>query len=449
MGTYPRAGFRVIGASSVQVDTGFFKTLRGILDAHHVGYRYTRSPRPKIVLKKNGATVESLSAELRSQLRSLEADFVVVEEPQTWHAGHETLIDLVTRIRPSPEAALHYPGLVPKIRMTFNPPPVGHWLQQLFEKEWAGVYPLDTFSLRDNFILNKVVDPTYLPLLLTTIPKERHPREIDGEWGTVATGVYAGYDDARHNVRRYVQSGRIVLPEGLPPFAIDPFKPLDWSLDFNVGYMASTISQDMHQQMITEFVPRPFNQPLAIARPMAPSFQPKICYVFEEIFGGINSTPAMTREFVKRFGPIARTQGVRIFGDASGGHGSQLIETGAKTNWQMIIRDLRAAGINKIEFCVQTANPPILDRVNMVREQFGTGDPEQCGFLIDADKCPETVNDFNLVQWVPGKNEIDKSDKSEDGLKRTHLSDELGYKLWFVRTRAMGQKINILDWASR
>ena len=47
--------------------------------------------------------------------------------------------------------------------------------------------------------------------------------------------------------------------------------------------------------------------------------------------------------------------------------------------------------------------------------------------LIDPMTCRELVVDCLSVKKVVGKNDIDKSDKSEYGLRRTHTSDALGY----------------------
>lgn len=440
MHQYPRARFLAIGASFVQLASGYIVTFLGHLERYNIPHRYVKSPHPMIELTECGAVLDTKSAEMREQLRSLEADYIVLEEPQTWDAGRETFFTLATRLRPSPSAVTHYPGLVPKIRASFNPPPIGHWIYEAFEKTFAGVYPCYRFSLRENTIHAKI-DPTYLPFLENTLPKERWPREIDGEWGTVSTGVYAGFDQAKHTVEVYNKEGRIQLPEGIPPFAVDPFTPICWSLDFNVGWMASVVGQWLDQRQVVEYEPQPLgNQPKKIVRPFADAWQSRLCYIFEEIFLPNATTPEVAKRFIDLYGPIARTTGVRLYGDRSGGNRSQ---TDRSTNWQIIIRLLKEAGIPIESFRVQSQNPEQLDRVNMVRDQFREG--ERVGFLCSEAKCPELINDFNLVQWVMGKNEIDKSDKSEDGLKRTHLSDALGYMVWFERQLALGRSVTTLN----
>lgn len=457
MHAHPKATFLAIGASFVQLASGYIETFIGLLERWKIPHKFTKSPHPTIELTECGAFLDTKSAEMREQLRSLEADYIVLEEPQTWDAGRETFFTIATRLRPSPSAVLHYPGLMPKIRASFNPPPVGHWIYDAFEKQFAGIYPCYRFSLRENSILAKI-DPTYLPFLEATIPKDRWPREIEGEWGTVATGVYAGFDRDRHTIEAYLDgqkrspSGRYVLPDGLPLFGIDPMQPLCWALDFNVGWMASVVGQWFDQPMIAELEPQPPPlQPKKVLKPFVPSWQNRLCYIFEEIFLENAGVPNAVRRFVELYGPLARRVGVRLYGDASGGGRSQAIDStsSARTNWQIAIRDLQAAGIRVESFRVQSQNPAVLDRVNMVREQFRTGDPERLGFLCSAEKCPELLNDFNLVQWVMGKNDIDKTDKSEEGVKRTHLSDALGYMIWYERLRAKGKNITLLDWKSR
>ncbi len=447
---YPRAAFGVIGASNVQLESGFFVSLRGILDKYGIPYKIVSSPRIKITLLDNGAVVDTYSAEMRERLRSLEIDRVVVEEPQTWEGGQETFLTLIERLRPSPSAIAHYPGISPQIRISFNPPPVGHWLHELFERRFAGVFPCYRFSLRDNVILQQI-DPTYLPLIEATLPKERWPREIDGHWGTVATGVYSGFDAARNTIEAYRDlMGREALPQGLPAFAIDPTKPLRWALDFNVGWMASVVGQLHEQQMLAEMRPDQFHGAHKTARVAVPGWQRSIWYLLDEIFLENAGVPNVVREFIRRYGAIARSTGVIIYGDASGGGRSQVLDSdsAARSPWKALIRDLTSAGI-RYEFRVQSRNPPIVDRIMAVRDSFSVGEDNACGLLLRAETMPQLVNDINLVQWSPGKNEIDKSDQSDEGKKRTHVSDALGYAIWYEQQRRLGREVKILDLKSR
>ena len=417
---YPKASFAAVGASFTQLQTGFFVTLKGICDQYGIGYTFTTSPRPKLVFKESGATVESFSAEQREKLRSLEVDRVVVEEPQTWENGRQTFETLVERLRPSPSAAIHYPGMLPKIRMTFNPPVVGHWLYDLFEKKWRGVYPCYRMSLRENTLLQGK-DPEYLPFLLATIPEERHAREIDGHWGTVATGVYRGFDSEKNTIEALrIANPTEPLPKSFPPFALDETKPIRWALDFNVGWMASVVCQIHAQPTITRFVPdfQP-GSTKRIEEPQEPGYQDRIVYALREIFLSDAGVPNVVKEFLRLYGDVARKSGVVLYGDASGGGRSQAIDSdsAARSNWAIVLRDLRAAGI-AVTMRVQRRNPAQLDRINDVREWFDMNG--RVGFLCSRESCPELVNDFNLVQFVPGKNDIDKSDNSEDGVKRSH-----------------------------
>ncbi len=428
---HPLASFGAIGASFTQLHKGFFKTLRGLCDAYNIAYRYTTSPRPTFKFLKTGAVVESLSAEQREQIRSLEMDFVVVEEPQTWESGQETFITLVGRLRPSPSAIAHYPGLLPKIRLTFNPPPVGHWLYDLFEKQWAGIYPCYRMSLWEN-VIHRRIDPSYLPFQLETIPKERHAREIEGHWGTIATGVYRGFDANKNTIEGLrAACPQEPIPPPLPPFSLDPSKPLRWALDFNVSWMASTVSQIHAQPSITRFVPTgvPGNTK-RIEEPTNPAYQRRVIYVLDEIFLPDSAIQNVVAEFIRRHGDFARRSGLVIYGDASGGGRSQTIDANesVRSVWSILRRELTAARI-KFDWKVQRRNPPVVDRITAVREWFNVNG--RVGFVTSSETCPQLVNDFNLVQFVPGKNEIDKRDtSSEEGKKRTHLSDGIGYLCW-------------------
>jgi hypothetical protein len=428
---YPQASFGAIGASFTQLHKGFFKTLKGLCDAYKIQYRYTISPRPTLKFIKTGAVVESLSAEQREQIRSLEMDFVAVEEPQTWESGQETFTTLVGRLRPSPSAIANYPGLLPKIRLTFNPPPVGHWLYELFEKQWAGIYPCYRMSLWEN-VIHRRIDPSYLPFQLETIPQERHAREIEGHWGTLATGVYRGFDAARNTIEGLrAACPQEPIPPPLPPFALDPSKKLRWSLDFNVAWMASTISQLHAQPKITRFVSTgiPGNTK-RIEEPTNPAYQSRVLYVLDEIFLPDSAIQNVVAEFIRRYGDFARKSGLVIYGDASGGGRSQTVDSNqsARSVWAILRRELKSARID-FEWKVQRSNPPVMDRIDAVREWFNTNG--RVGLVTSTATCKELVNDFNLVQFVPGKNEIDKRDtSSEEGKKRTHQSDNIGYLCW-------------------
>jgi hypothetical protein len=136
-----------------------------------------------------------------------------------------------------------------------------------------------------------------------------------------------------------------------------------------------------------------------------------------------------------------------VYGDASGSARAQTIsaQEAAVSNWEIVVDMLRAAGI-AVETFVPLANPSIMDRVNAVRAQFNIGG---FGLLVDLLKCPELVADFYGVHWVPGKNEIDKTDKSASGLRRTHASDAFGYLVYVERCLASRQPLNLRDFMLR
>lgn len=447
---FPKANHVVIGADYEQLRRGFFQTFVAWLDKlgyeEGIDYHYRESPTPMVLFKRTGARLRSLSAKLAERIRSVEFQSVVLEEPPTWLNGENVYEIIIERLRHSEKSSTAYGDrLEPQLRMSFNPPPVTHWLYNLIEKVWAGLgYRCWRLSLRENVLLRGLAE--YVRMLIGQIAPARIPSEIDGHWATVSTGVYAGFDAMKHTIE--AQPNR-QMPVGLPPFAVNPMKPLAWMLDFNIGWMCSVVGQWQEQPTVVRYEPRmPPAQPVKVITPAIPGWQAKILYLFEEIMLPNAGAGDAAREFVKRYGVIARKVGVELYGDPAGGGRAQAIDAAqaVRTAWQAVIRVLVE---NQIPFIwkVQSRSPAPLERVGMTRDQFESGDG--IGLIMSAEKCPELVKDYNEVKWVPGKNDIDKRDKTEEGVKRTHLSDAAGYCMWFERQRARGVAIKLLNWKGR
>jgi len=457
MELYPQSNFVVVGATYQQLREGFFTTLQDVLWGKGledgVDFVYRASPRPWLKLLHNNAKIHSWSAEIVGRVRSANVQTLILEEPPTWSgtSAEEAWVALNGRLRHNARTMELYPDLEPQGRLTFNPTNVGpgHWLYELIVKRWPEKgYECLQMSSKENSIL-LAGDPGYVENLQVAIAPHRWAMEIDGDWATSGGGCYRGYDSGKHEISAYPNRK---LPDGLPPFAWDPFKPIDWALDFNYEWMASVVGQWHDQKLVTKFEPQPPpHQPKKVAVPLVPGFQRRILYLFDEIFLNDCGVRDVAARFLELYGAQARQMGVRIYGDASGGTTSQQLSSAdsARTNWQIIMECLIKGGIpvSKIQFCVQSRNPPIPDRLNMVNDQFETG--EGIGFIMDADKAPELRKDFIHVKTKPGSHEIDKSDKSPSGLMRTHLSDSLGYEVFVQRSRMLGREVKLLDWTSR
>jgi hypothetical protein len=424
---YPLAGHYVTGADFEQLRGGYFLDFRNLLEEfmrwrEGRDFKYTDSPRPTIILLDTGARIRALSAELAERIRSTQIQSLHAEEPQTWHNGEQVWRTLVGRMRHSVRSNRAYPDMPIQAWMTFNPggvpgAPVGSWLYNLIEKNWkAAGYPSWRFSLRDNYLLGNAEQ--YIANIEANLPPHQWPVEIDGHWPTTGGGAYRSFDQSVHAVGP---------PAGLPPMGLHP-KPLLWTLDFNVGLQCSLIAQAHVQQEIIEYT----GQPQPVKRMPVPGWQKRVFYFIDEIALPNAGVDDVVAEFLLRYEQHAKIYGVTIYGDASGGARSQLMssQSAIRTNWEAINAALRDRGI-RVTWRVQSANPAQMDRVNMVNKQFRTG--AGFGVLIDPHTCPEFITDLVSVQIKPGTNEIDKGNKSEQGLRRTHTSDAAGYLLYVER----------------
>jgi len=439
---FPKASAFVIGADYEQLRRGFFQTLIGILESHGYEegkhYRYRESPSPMVVFLKNGARIRSLSAALAERIRSVEFQTVLLEEPQTWGNRAEKIYEIILgRLRHSPRSDSAYGDMLqPRLRMSFNPPSIGSWLYKMIEEQWPKLgYSCERMTVRDNVLLRGKDD--YVRELENKYHPSRWASEIDGEWSSIGGGAYRGFDRIMNCTVPKDTNGKLLLPD----FAIQMYRPLIWALDFNVGWQASVVGQIHTQNMVTKGVKPTSFTSRAIERTTGPEidgWQERIFYWLDEIFMQDSGMEDVVPEFLRRYGDVARKTGVVLYGDASGGGRSQQLSSraSARSNWAIVVQGLKNAGIT-VQIRVQSANPSIQEGLNAVVGQFKN--QKGYGMLINPSKCPELINDFVMVQIKPGTNEIDKSDKSDEGLKRSHLSDSVGYSIWYEYMMSIGR----------
>lgn len=429
---YPKHSCFVVGADFEQLRRGFFESTRNVLEGLHMedgrDFRYRESPSPMLLFlrgRSKGARIRALSAEQAERIRSVEIQTLICEEPPTWKAGGgETVFSVLGgRLRHSQRTATLYPEMQPQGRMTFNPPAVGTWIHNLVQNVWPALgFPCWKMSVRENTIMTDLEG--FIGNVKMSTPEDRWPVEIDGEWATTGGGVYRYFDASIHGGPP---------PAGLPPKVLDRSKPLLWCLDFNVGWMASVVAQ-AHIQTLKSlgWIHDGQRPPYESIGSSVADWQRRIFYVLDELFLPDCGTEDVVAEFIRRHGDHARYAGVVLYGDASGGGRSQQLSStaSARSNWEILVQRLRAAGIN-VTMRVQSQNPAPLDRINAMNLQFRQ--PSGYGVLVDTIACPELVLDWFQVRFKPGTNDIDKGDTSEAGKKRTHLSDAVGYMIWVER----------------
>lgn len=435
---YPLAGHYVVGADFEQLRGGYFIDFRILLEEmlrwrEGRDYRYRDSPRPSIILLDTGARLRTLSSELAERIRSTQIQSLHAEEPQTWTRGEAVWQTLSTRLRHTIRSARAYPDMVIQAWLTYNPKgvPVGSWLYKLVEETWkAKGYPSWRFSLHDNHLLPGL--ETYIEKIRTNNPPHLWPVEIDGLYPTVGGGAYRSFDHAVHCGKP---------PDGFPAMGLRP-APLLWTLDFNVAFMCSLIVQPYVQQPLVEYKGKIEPE----RRLPVPTWQRRTFYIIDEITIPDAGIEDVIDEFLNRYAEHAKQWGVTVYGDPSGGARSQSMssQSSIRTHYEAIAKRLRERGI-RVTFRVQSAHPPIMDRVNLTNAQFraGTG----YGVLVDPLKCPESVQDFQtnkLRMTTKGTTEIDKTDNSPEGLRRTHCGDAFGYLVY--PERRLEEAPNSITW---
>ncbi len=414
MESYPGARHYVGGADLPQLKRGFLQTFQALLNDYRIEYDYSKTE-GSIRLRHNGATLEPLSAKVHERILSTEADTLLLEEPQTWEGGKEVFSLFMSRLSGSPQGKV-YPDLVPTMRMSLNPVPVGHWVWELLEKQKA--MPFWRFSVRQNFLW--AGRDAYIALQESLLDPEMRRVHLDGEWYTQGGAVYRHYHADRHSS----------VPRGLPPLVFDPLKPLCWALDFNVGLMCSVVAQVHHQQMrVTGYrdpsIPsfHSIEREAIVERAVAEA-QEHLIYALEEIRLPNASVYEVVDVFLKKWGAQARAVGVILYGDPAGNARSQVT---LDKNWDVIVARLRSEGI-AVQMMVPKAAPLIEARVNAANAQFVSGDGIGC--VIDHERCPYLVRDFQQVAWKDGSGQIDKRNG-----ELTHLSDAWGYLVAVERVR--------------
>lgn len=132
-----------------------------------------------------------------------------------------------------------------------------------------------------------------------------------------------------------------------------------------------------------------------------------------------SNTPLVCSKLIKDWGEHKGR--VFVYGDATGGaSGSAKVEG---SDWDLIRRAFRNEFDGGVYYEVPKSNPRERTRVNAVNSRL-MSETGIIKFMVDPDKAPNIVRDFEGVSLVEGgAGEIDKkADK-----KLTHLTDGIGY----------------------
>jgi hypothetical protein len=149
----------------------------------------------------------------------------------------------------------------------------------------------------------------------------------------------------------------------------------------------------------------------------------KTLRIMDELWLSNSNTAEACGEFCNRILPyLDRNPNltVKIYGDASGSARQTAAGPGAKSDWEIVRREMKRMGI-QASFHYKSSNPGVKNRVAAVNSLLKSTSGE-IRILIDP-KCKKLIKDLEQVAWKPGTALIEKEKNPE----LTHISDALGY----------------------
>ena len=439
---WPRGKHCFAGRDTPQLKRGTIPSILAEFTKRGIDVIHNRSDNT-IYIPSTGCRLYPLTAENYTSFRALEADSIYADEIADYGPDSDAFVKyLVPRLRPSPEGkAAGYTELKPQLRFSTNPPEtIAHWLYELLvELKFCDYLQV---SVRDNVFLLEA-DPNYLPMLLRSMSEDEAHVLVDGQWGYAVKGrVYKAFDRRVH----------LTPPPGMPPLEYNDDLPLQWTLDFNVMYMASTISQTfvapysidrggMQYQRVSGAT---IEEMRAFRKWLVPEVQESVNYVLDEIVLKDAGAEDVADEFIRRFGERCKRYqskykgaSLLIYGDPAGGARSQQMssQSANRSAWGIILEKLRNAGI-RFEARIRMKSPSVGDRVGAMNASMRAAD-RRIGRFFHR-RCEETIKDVEMVKYVEGTNELDK----KTDLNRTHITDALGYQTEVERCITLRQKFN-------
>ncbi len=350
-------------------------SLLAVLDENRIPYDLNKAEQV-LTLKDTRSRILFRAVEEFDRLRGTNLAWFGVDE--LTYAPEEAWLRLEGRLRdPRATRLCGFAVWTPKGR---------DWVWRRFlEKETNGYEVILAKPFENRFVLDRI--PDFYERLKSSYDERFFAQEVLGEYLLTAEGlVYHAFDRVKH----------------LQECAIDPWRPLLWTLDFNVTPMSSVIAQRIGEDV----------------------------NVLDEIVLRRATTQQACDEFLSRYG--SHQGGVVIYGDASGSR----MQTTGSSDYQMIRTALTSAGFSDVQYRVPKANPAVRDRTNLVNALLVAVDGKLR--LRLNRRCRELIKDFEEVEYKAGSVVIDK----ERDPNRTHLSDALGYLLWqeFHERRTAGER---------
>jgi len=250
------------------------------------------------------------------------------------------------------------------------------WVHRRFLCDETGSYDVTIAQPFENTHLLSQA-PDFYERLRKTYDEQFFQQEVLGSYLNMSSGlVYKMFSRTEH----------------LQSQAVNPSLPLLWALDFNVDPMCSVVVQ----------------------------MDGDVARVVDEIMMRNATTAEACEEFLNRY--QNHQGGWRIYGDASG---NKRQSAAATTDYQVIRSVFRERCGVMPEQRIPLSNPLVRDRISLVNAKFRNAAGE-ITLYIDS-KCKELIKDFEQLSYQEGTT---MPDKGRDSM-RSHLSDALGYVLWW------------------
>ncbi|MBM3787765.1 MAG: hypothetical protein FJW30_25710 [Acidobacteria bacterium] len=250
------------------------------------------------------------------------------------------------------------------------------WVYRRFVSEKIDGYGVVLAKPHENrHLLDQV--PDFYERLKASYDDRFYEQEVMGQYLNVTAGRAYKQFDRLHNVREETYDWR---------------RPLLWALDFNVDPMCSIVAQMDRDGF----------------------------YVLDEIVLRRATTEEACEEFHRRWGEANE---ILVYGDAS----ASRMQTTGTSDREVVERFFRSKGKKDVEYRIPRSNPAVRDRLEMVNGMLKNANGDRRLFI--APRCRELILDLEQVVLQEGSLIIDKT----KDLRRTHLSDALGYLIWQER----------------
>jgi len=404
---YPLAGFCIASNSFTQLEAGTLRTFFAACETWDLleGRDYVNHVRydGKIKFPKLGAEIDVRSASNKAseKFRSLELDFVWVDEGHYWEEMDYLILEGRLRGRESSRKA--YPGLTQQIWVTANPPhTMDHWLVRMcldpIERTGKPAMTLFQSSTYDNYFLPEA----YIQGLVDKMDPELAAIELGGNFGDLGKGKIW----RRFSATKHIFDAKRCSDLGIPPIEWDPLLPVHWAHDFNIDPLCSVLFQ--------------------IREMRVDGFQKQVAYVIDEMRVRDAIIDSAVKEFQNRDAyKIARKNGLYLYGDPAGNQGNR--QTG-ESDWVALRKGLHNLGITGTSR-IANAHPTHRDRYNAGNGKFENGRGE-IGTLFHP-RCKYIRLDAERTYYKPGTSD-QLVVKAADGGTTTHLMDALTYAVHYL-----------------